>query len=171
MAEEKTARVYTADEQRALLVGYTDLARELWEAVSVGTEVRYVLKTGEFKRGGKIEINPWMLVPTGTTKPREPFFRVKFRDGDRKRGPGMVTVAYADVERLYVRVSSEAQLLQKTIEDVTAQFNQRMRQLTIAHREQAIRLAQLETRVGELDGKSSAPRRTASVGRQRTINE
>jgi hypothetical protein len=49
------ADVYTLEEQKQMLKNYTKIPREKWLEIPIGSNIRYIRKDGEMRKGGYIQ--------------------------------------------------------------------------------------------------------------------
>lgn len=144
-ARANMAREWTPEEQAEKLKNYRELDADFWPMIKQNCHVRYYDKTVGFKPGAFIARNPVDIVPTGETAVRRSF---EFQSCFNPKQPGYMrwTVAYENVERLFVKPEPQVLQLEKDQQKIVTALNNNIMKL-------AAHAKKLEQRIAELERK------------------
>lgn len=99
--EIKPKKLYTDDEIKKLLLGYTSIDSSKWSDIPLDSHIRYFKKDGTFVRGGFV-VNHWF------NKDKKPF--IHLANNIKKGGKGYITwpVAHESVSKIYKKIETNA---------------------------------------------------------------
>jgi hypothetical protein len=121
------SKVFTAEEQNALLENFLEVPSDMIHLVRSGTFARYRLKTGEFRLGGYVAMNP---VASTDKITQQPITFIRFEIG-KVRSPGYKTwmVKHADIAHLYVQQTLPTVLANRLIKESINKLNNNIKKL------------------------------------------
>ena len=149
--------VWTQSEKNDKLVGYLEIAPELWPSIKCGSHVRYITKDNEFRTGGFILKNPFyykgsidILKPTveitGINPEVGERIGIRLQNCFNKQSPDYTTwiVAYDDIMKLYLKVDASIRTVVQSLEDIIENININMKKITDYIKKMDERLRKLE---------------------------
>lgn len=147
--EKHTAPVtYTKEEIKEKLKCYISVDRDRFDTLEFNSHVRYFKKSGEFKCGGFVYINPKV------TKEGHQYMLLK-SDKFRSKGVVIWTLYYDDIEKLYVKTGVDYHM-------ATTQLNRRDKELQDAFDKIAIYIKKIYTRLKKLEQSSDDTKSNAT---------
>lgn len=151
--------VWTQPEQNEKLLGYLEIAPELWTSIKCGSHVRYITKNNEFRTGGFVLKNSFNYRgDTNIMKPSVEINGVKPEVGERiglrlqnyfnKQSPDYTTwtVAYDDIMKLYIKVDASIRTVVNSLENTIESININMKKITEYIKKMDERLKKLEAK-------------------------
>lgn len=150
--------VWTQSEQNDKLIGYLEIAPELWSSIKCGSHIRYVTKDNEFRPGGFVLKNPFSY--KGEVNILKPSVEININSevGEKlgfrlqnyfnKQSPDYTTwtVSYDDIMKVYLKVDASIRTIVQSLENTIESVNINMKKITEYVKKMDERLKKLEAK-------------------------
>ena len=151
--------VWTQTEQNDKLIGYLEIAPDLWTSIKCGSHIRYITKDNQFRPGGFVMKNPYSYKgDTTVIKPSVEIVGINPEVGERigfrlqncfnRQSPDYSTwtVAYDDIMKLYLKVDASIRTVVQSLENTIESININMRKITEYVKKMDERLKKIEAK-------------------------
>ena len=149
--------VWTQKEQNDKLIGYLEIAPDLWPSIKCGSHVRYITKDNQYRPGGFVLKNPFTYKSsTDIMKPSVKITDINPDVGERiglrlqnyfnRQSPDYTTwtVDYNDIMKLYLKVDASIRTVVQSLELTIENININMKKITEYIKKMDERLKKLE---------------------------
>ena len=107
---------YTPEQIESLLQGYVLVAKDKWDAISIGSQIRYVKTDGTFVRGGFVT-NHW------SNAEGVQYIQIENNTNPQSRGYATWPMAYGVVGKLYKKEPTGADATKTKTAEIIMQVN------------------------------------------------
>jgi hypothetical protein len=150
--------VWSENEQNEKLIGYLEIAPNLWPSIKCGSHIRYITKNNEFRTGGFVLKNPFTFKGiSDIIKPSIEINNINNNYGEQvgfrlqnffnKTSPDYASwnVSYDDIMKLYIKVDAGIRTVVQSLENTIESININMKKITEYIKKMDERLRKLET--------------------------